>query len=135
MCAATEQGRNAKAFGLAVRLDTQIGKVSIIATNADCSTGIVELDVDVQLPTSYEDYSFSIARLWNEVLLFSIRNDLARPTVHARNLFHVSAAMYDAWAIVNSMGSTYLIGNSVNDFMSEFENFSNSNISLFSEVA
>ena len=112
---------------------TQIGKVSIIATNADCSTGIVELDVDVQLPTSYDDYSFSIARLWNEVLLFSIRNDLARPTVHARNLFHVSAAMYDAWAIVNSMGSTYLIGNSVNDFMSEFENFSNTDSDQLNE--
>ena len=35
----------------------------------------------------------SIARKWNEVLLNSIRNDLARPTVHARNLFHISAAM------------------------------------------
>ena len=40
----------------------------------------------------------SVARRWNEVLLQSIRNDFARPTVHARNLFHVSAAMYDAWA-------------------------------------
>lgn len=41
----------------------------------------------------------SIARRWNELLLESIRNDLARPVVHARNLFHVSAAMYDAWSI------------------------------------
>ena len=77
------------------------GTVSILATNNDCSTGQVELDISLQLPISYEDYSFSVARLWNEVLLYSIRNDLARPTVHARNLFHVSAAMYDAWAIVN----------------------------------
>ena len=38
----------------------------------------------------------SVARKWNEILLQSIRNDLARPTVHARNLFHISAAMYDA---------------------------------------
>lgn len=28
----------------------------------------------------------------------AIRRDTPRPTVHARNLFHVSAAMYDAWA-------------------------------------
>lgn len=40
----------------------------------------------------------SIARQWNEVLLEAIRNDYARPTVHARNLYHVSAAMWDAWA-------------------------------------
>ena len=41
----------------------------------------------------------SVARQWNEVLLEAIRNDFARPTVHARNLFHVSMAMYDAWAV------------------------------------
>lgn len=41
----------------------------------------------------------SVAREWNEALLFAIRRDLARPTVHARNLHHVSAAMYDAWAV------------------------------------
>ena len=40
----------------------------------------------------------SVARQWNEELLEAIRRDFARPTVHARNLFHVSAAMWDAWA-------------------------------------
>ncbi|MFG0319818.1 MAG: vanadium-dependent haloperoxidase [Planctomycetota bacterium JB042] len=40
----------------------------------------------------------SIARQWNELLLESIRHDLARPTVHARNLYHMSVAMWDAWA-------------------------------------
>ena len=69
----------------------------------------------------------SVARKWNEVILQSIRNDLARPTVHARNLFHVSSAMYDAWSIVNDKGSTYLIGNNLNGFTSEFDTFSNSN--------
>ncbi len=38
------------------------------------------------------------AREWNEALLFAIRNDFARPTIHARNLYHTSAAMWDAWA-------------------------------------
>lgn len=42
--------------------------------------------------------SQSIARSWNEQLLNAIRSDTARPTVHARNLFHTSAAMFDAWA-------------------------------------
>jgi hypothetical protein len=40
----------------------------------------------------------SAARQWNEELLGAISRDLARPTVHARNLYHVSAAMWDAWA-------------------------------------
>jgi hypothetical protein len=40
----------------------------------------------------------SVARQWNDELLNAIRRDLARPTVHARNLYHVSAAMWDAWA-------------------------------------
>ena len=32
----------------------------------------------------------SVAREWNEALLQAIRTDFARPTVHARNLFHSS---------------------------------------------
>jgi len=40
----------------------------------------------------------SIARIWNEHCLAAIRRDFPAPTVHARNLFHSSAAMYDAWA-------------------------------------
>ncbi len=102
---------------------SEIGKLFLIATNQECSTDLIELDISIQLPISYDDYSFSVARLWNEVLLYSIRNDLARPTVHARNLFHISAAMYDAWAIVNEQGSPYLIGNNLNSFNSEFNSF------------
>ena len=52
--------------------------------------------------------SVSVARRWNEVLLQAIRNDYARPTVHARNLFHVSAAMYDAWAAYSPVAVPYL---------------------------
>ena len=44
----------------------------------------------------------SVPRRWSEVLLQSIRNDFARPTVHARNLFHVSAAMYDVWTVFDT---------------------------------
>lgn len=42
--------------------------------------------------------SGSVARRWDEQALAAIRLDLPRPTVHARNLFHLSAAMWDAWA-------------------------------------
>ncbi|WP_286756241.1 DUF6851 domain-containing protein [Roseivirga sp. UBA838] len=58
----------------------------------------------------------SVAREWNERLLHSIRNDLARPTVHARNLFHLSAAMYDAWAYLDPEAEPYLLGKTVNGF-------------------
>jgi hypothetical protein len=40
----------------------------------------------------------SIARRWDEQALAAIRLDLPRPPVHARNLFHVAAAMWDAWS-------------------------------------
>lgn len=39
----------------------------------------------------------SMARLWNDAALDAIRLDFPAPTVHARNLFHLSAAMWDAW--------------------------------------
>ncbi len=44
------------------------------------------------------DPSMSVARLWDEQLLEAVRNDFPAPTVHSRNLYHVSAAMWDAWA-------------------------------------
>ena len=40
----------------------------------------------------------SIARVWDEQTLSAIRIDTPNPPVQARNLFSVSAAMYDAWA-------------------------------------
>ncbi len=50
----------------------------------------------------------SIARRWNEQLLDSIRRDIPRPGVHARNLFHVSVAMWDAWAAYDTTADGYL---------------------------
>ncbi|HEY9117320.1 MAG TPA: hypothetical protein VIN11_05810, partial [Roseivirga sp.] len=64
----------------------------------------------------FSNAQHSIAREWNEWLLHSIRNDLARPTVHARNLFHLSAAMYDAWAFLDDEAEPYLLGKTVNGF-------------------
>jgi hypothetical protein len=58
----------------------------------------------------------SVARLWNEKVLEAISGDLARPTVHARNLFHTSVAMYDAWAVYNPTVETYLLGKTVHGF-------------------
>lgn len=45
-----------------------------------------------------DPHGWSVARQWNEANLEAIRRDLPAPTVHARNLYHASAAMWDAWA-------------------------------------
>lgn len=52
--------------------------------------------------------SGSMARRWNEQLLNAIRRDIPRPPVHARNLFHVSVALYDAWAAYDAAADGYL---------------------------
>ncbi len=65
----------------------------------------------------------SIARQWNDLLLESIRGDFARPTVHARNLFHTSIAMYDVWAIFDETAEPFLIGKTVNGFDCPFDGF------------
>jgi hypothetical protein len=46
--------------------------------------------------------------MWGEQLLHAISLDTARPTVHARNLFTLSTAMYDAWAVYDPAAATYL---------------------------
>lgn len=66
----------------------------------------------------------SVARLWNDVLLNAIRDDFARPTVHARNLFHTSSAMYDAWSVYSSGSSPFLLGRTVSGFTCNLDNFS-----------
>ncbi len=70
------------------------------------------------LPGVGPDANVSVARRWNEVTLAAIRNDYARPTVHARNLFHISAAMYDIWAAlvtnIKIKPETWLLGNTEN---------------------
>ncbi len=73
-------------------------------------------------PTVYPtvDLNENIARQWNELLLASIRRDFARPTVHARNLFHLSAAMWDAWALYDHTAVEFLIGKTVGGFNAAF---------------
>ena len=61
-----------------------------------------------------------MARRWNEVLLEAIRNDFARPTIHSRNLFHTSIALYDGWAIFDPVAETYMLGKIVRGFECPF---------------
>jgi hypothetical protein len=62
----------------------------------------------------------SIAREWNEAMLRAIRKDFARPVVQARNLFHLSAAMYDAWAAYDATAATYLLRKTVGGYTIPF---------------
>jgi len=51
---------------------------------------------------------WSVARMWDEALLDAIRRALPNPPVHARNLFHTSVAMWDAWAAYDPHASGYI---------------------------
>ena len=83
----------------------------INVASAMLAAGLAACD-GVLPPLAEDDRDVSVARIWNEVLLEGIRNDYARPTVHARNLWHSSAAMYDAWAAYDDTASTWLLGKS-----------------------
>jgi hypothetical protein len=63
----------------------------------------------------------SIAKKWTNEVLFAIRNDFARPTIHARNLFHTSIAMHDAWAAYEGNAAFYLLGKSIGGNSFQFE--------------
>lgn len=71
------------------------------------------------LPSQAQEHSR--ARALNEILLEAIRNDFARPVVHARNLFHASAAMYDAWAAYQTEAKPYFLGDTIQGFIIDFE--------------
>jgi hypothetical protein len=51
----------------------------------------------------------SIARRWNEQLLGAIRRDVPRDMVQARNLFHLSVAIWDAWAAYDEIADGYVL--------------------------
>ncbi len=99
----------------------ELGYLSVREMDSVCSS--LEVSLNVSLSATNLPEHISIARLWNEALLEAIRSDFARPTIHARNLFHTSVAMYDIWAIYDSEAKPYLIGNTVNGFTSSFEEF------------
>lgn len=73
---------------------------------ASCSSGSTPGVVADCAPTPSEH---SVARLWNEAALDAIRRDFPAPTVHARNLFHLSTAMYDAWTAFDDPGRGWLV--------------------------
>lgn len=63
------------------------------------------------LPQTAAMAQHSVARQWDEEILDAIRIDLPRPPVHARNLFHASVAMYDAWATYDEFTTGFIYTN------------------------
>lgn len=96
------------------------GVISVYETG-ECYGEVVSKKIS--LSYDFDSGKHSIARIWNEALLEAIRNDYARPTVHARNLFHIAVAMYDAWAIYHEHAKPYLLGNTVGNFVNNFGGF------------
>lgn len=70
----------------------------------------------VSVLTKLEAQNHSIARTWNEAHLKSVREDFARPPVHARTFWHVSMAMYDAWAAYDGGAQTAFLGKTIRGF-------------------
>ena len=96
------------------------GDDGVFADSSAISTTFTVPDASITITANYipgagPDDEVSVARRWNEVLLQAIRNDFARPTVHARNLFHTSAAMYDAWSLFDPVSAPWLVGRTRND--------------------
>ena len=60
-------------------------------------------------PPAANHPEWSVARRWDEALLDAIRRALPAPTVHARNLFHTSVAMWDAWAAYDPTAVGYVV--------------------------
>lgn len=84
------------------------GEHLLVLTIMDSESGFLRserLRVLVVDPSAEEP---SVARRWNEEILTAIRIDKPDPTVHSRNLFHLSAAMWDAWAAYDPQAVGYL---------------------------
>ncbi|MGB0368846.1 MAG: vanadium-dependent haloperoxidase [Flavobacteriales bacterium] len=63
----------------------------------------------------------SAVTVWMDAMLEAIKNEEGRPTIHARNLFHASVVLYDAWAVYDQTAETYLLGKTVYGVDSPFE--------------
>jgi hypothetical protein len=76
---------------------------------AACSLGGESQAAYVRDDCTRDRGGHSVARVWNEALLHAIQRDTPAPTVHARNLFHVSTAIWDAWAAYDSQADGWLV--------------------------
>jgi hypothetical protein len=85
--------------------------MAIVAVVAVVGGGlaVARLATQPSCPPAAEHPEWSVARRWDEALLEAIRRALPNPPVHARNLFHTSVAMWDAWAAYDRIASGYVV--------------------------
>ncbi len=81
-----------------------VAAAALAVVTAACTSGGGAADCE-----RTTDPDGSVARVWNEALLDAIRRDFPAPTVHGRNLFHTSAAMWDAWAAYDPAATGYFV--------------------------
>jgi len=79
----------------------------LVATLTACSND--EPSLTIEDCTRADLGGRSVARVWDETMLELIRQVVPAPTVHARNLFHTSAAMWDAWAAYDDTAVGYFV--------------------------
>ena len=85
---------------------------AVDATNA--TTAAAEPGSDIGAATPMPTPSTSTlasqtsARRWHDVALATVRKLAADPTVHARDLFHTSVAMWEAWRVFGGPGESIL---------------------------
>lgn len=88
-------GANGSSLTIANAQPSDAGTYTVTVTNSQGSVTSAGAVVTVTLNLGAK----SVARWWNEALLDGIRRNVPNPPVHARNLYHVSAALWDAfWA-------------------------------------
>lgn len=79
----------------------------LVATLSACSND--EPSLTIENCTRADLGGRSVARVWDDTMLELIRQVVPAPTVHARNLFHTSAAMWDAWAAYDDTAVGYFV--------------------------
>jgi hypothetical protein len=91
------RGRSIR-FAIAV-----VGLVAVVTGGGFLASRLVAPSTSCAAIASHPDWT--VARRWDEALLDAIRRALPNPPVHARNLFHTSVAMWDAWATYDPIAS------------------------------
>ena len=101
-----------RAFAAAVTVIALMGCADDSTPGADAPTG------DRTCESMATDER-SVARIWNEAALDAVRRDFPAPTVHARNLFHLSVAMWDTWAAFEPDATGHLVDTTTDLAVSE----------------
>ena len=85
------------------------------------SLALVLIGGALSSPLTAQNAEHDVAYEWIEAQLKGIRTDFARPPIHARNLYHVSLGMYDAWAAYDETAEPVLLGHTVGGYTAEFD--------------